>query len=108
MGRAWACLDISSLPASSVHALPHKWLVDAEALGLTVASPQDPPVPVESVFYLSTEGAAGSSSAVPSQSDERHLEIALVEADRMVLGELASIPGITRLEAVHASLFPLF
>ena len=101
-------LDPASLPPASVHALPHKWLVDAEALGLSVSAAGDPPVRVESVFYLTTE--AGPASSAPDQglAGERHLEIALAEADRTVLEELAAIPGISRLESVHASLFPLF
>ena len=100
--------DVEKLPTSSVHTLPHKWLVDAEALGLKVASPQAPPVRVESVFYLSTEGGGVSGPARQATVADRHLEIALAEPDKAVLEELGSIPGVSRLAAADASLFPLF
>ena len=105
-GAASSWFDPDRIPEGMVHALPHKWLVDAEALGLQTATPRTPPVRVEAVFHLTTEG--GPTTDPLTGTGDRHLEIALAESDDKVLGELATTPGVSRLAAVHASLFPLY
>jgi hypothetical protein len=89
-----------ALPAASVHELPHKWLVDPQALGINVASPDEPPCPVEAVLML--DGIEHQTG------DARSLEIAMVEAEPQILGELRGIEGISGVRRVEGADFPLF
>jgi len=92
--------DPDRLPAGTVHALPHKWIVDAEALGARMAGPQDAPCPVDLVVFLDLGPARAGS--------DRLLEIALVEEDAAVLDRLRGIPGVAGVTRSVSSPFPVF
>ncbi|HEY3176049.1 MAG TPA: hypothetical protein VGK94_09875 [Candidatus Polarisedimenticolia bacterium] len=109
---AMAGVDLASLPPSLVHALPHKWLVDLEALGLKQPGPDDAPCPVEGVFLLEPgeswpEQLPGEGASTRRQERQR-MEIALAEADEGLLVELRSVDGIEDLRPVEGSPFPLY
>ncbi len=64
--------DPERLPKKAIHALPHKWLVNPEALGVRLAGPADAPCPVDLVVFLDPDPAdAGRGRLLESPSWSR-------------------------------------
>lgn len=101
-GRLPARFDPAGFRPGSVHALPHKWLVDPEVLGLTL--PQDPAAvwPPAVVVLLETGQAAKGSAAC------RAMEIALAEDDGEAVRALERLEGVEKVRPMAGSEFPRY
>jgi len=87
-----ARLDPSALAEGGAHEMPHKWLVDPEALGLRLPEPGEGSLPLEAVIMI--DPALGAES---EETPIRSFEVALAEEDREVIAELGSIAGVSGL-----------
>ncbi len=93
---AEAALRRSSLPASGVHDLPHKWLVDPQALGARLPAQACRPA---YLFYLEPETASGDPSPV------RSFEVALADRFDEIRREVQALSPES-LEEVQRRPFP--
>ena len=97
-GRSLAGFDPASIPDDSCHGLPHKWLVQAETLGIEVSDADGPSCSLDTVVLLDVEERTGTG---------RQMEIALAEEEASILQEIRQVPGLSNLRRVKSD-YPLF
>jgi len=96
-GSATSGFEPAKAGPGACHALPHKWLVDPEALGIEVAGPDAPDCPLDAVVLLEDHDP-------PTRRD---MEIALADHEEAVLETLRSIEGVSQVRPVQAD-YPLY